>query len=80
MDLREEIRSGLLHYALGKLEETKGSRGWWDALDMDGKKKVAGILGFKMGKKVAFTSLSPSLQSELEAYYVKHKGKIESTL
>jgi hypothetical protein len=81
MDLREEIRNGLLRHALGnRLNESKGAGSWWDALSMDGKKKVASMLGFKLGKKVAFIALTPSLQSELEAYFVKHKGKIESIL
>lgn len=81
MDLREEIRYGLLRHALGsKLNEAKGAGSWWDALAMDGKKKVASMLGFKMGKKVSFAAMAPSLQSELEVYFVKHKGKIESVL
>jgi hypothetical protein len=81
MDLREKIRDGLLRHALGnRLNEAKGTGSWWDALSMDQKKKVSTMLGFKLGKKIAFTALAPSLQSELEAYFVKHKGKIESVL
>jgi hypothetical protein len=81
MDLREEIRDGLLRHALGnRMNEAKGAGSWWDALSMDGKNKMASMLGFKLGKKVAFTALNPSLQSELEAYFAKHRGKVESVM
>lgn len=79
MDLRREIRDGLLRHALGRhLNEAKGAGDWWNSLAMDGKKKIASILGFKMDKRISFTSLPSGLRSELEAYYVKHKGKVES--
>ena len=79
-ELRESIRRTLREYVLGEecLAEAKSATDWWDGLSRLKRKKVASTLGFSKGKdKVFFLKLSPGEKSELEIYFLKHRGKVE---
>jgi len=63
----------------GSFGESKigGVIGWWDGLTAKKKLKVVAILGLSKRDAKAFLKLARSTQLEVEAYYAKHKGKIE---
>lgn len=60
------------------LMEAKSAEAWWDRLPGKRKAKVVGFLALdkKSGKKI-FSKLDADERSEIEAYFVKHKGKVE---
>jgi hypothetical protein len=81
-ELRESIRRTLRENVLGEdyLAEAKssGAGGWWDGMSRKSKGKVVSVLGLSKGKdKVSFSKLSPGEQSEVDAYFMKHRGKVE---
>ena len=76
MQLREEVLGSRL-----SLAESKNGQSWWDGLTTGKRKKVVSILGMSKGKeKKLFDDLDADEQSEIKAYYQKHKGKVESEL
>lgn len=58
--------------------EAKSAEDWWDRLPGKRKAKVVGFLALdkKSGKKI-FSKLDADERSEVEAYFAKHKGKVE---
>lgn len=66
----------------GSFGESKigGAIGWWDGMSVKKKLKVVSILGLSKRDAKAFNKLARSTQLEVEAYYSKHKGKIEGVL
>lgn len=82
-NLRDFIRKGLKE-SMGLsdvdeiLAEAKSAEEWWNSLPGKRKRKVCEALGLSKGKdRSLFSKLSKGVQSEVEAYYSKHKGKVE---
>jgi hypothetical protein len=62
------------------LAEAKSAEEWWNSLPGKRKRKVCEALGLSKGKdRSLFSKLSKGVQSEVEAYYSKHRGKVEQT-
>lgn len=72
MEIKSELRS-----ILG-LAESKSVADWWESLPGRRRRKVCDLLGISKGKDVAdYDSLDDDEKSEVEAFFVKHKGKVE---
>ena len=84
-EMRKFIQGGLLEGMKPSvmpdeeiLAESKSAEEWWDRLPGKRRKRVSVILGMSKGKdRVPFKKLDNGAQSEIEAYFVKHKGKVE---
>jgi len=80
--LQREIREVLREVVLGRKEslaESKSVTSWWDNLPGKRRRKVVDILGMSKGKdNKLFGKLDSDEQSEIRAYFEKHKGKVEA--
>jgi hypothetical protein len=77
-DVKDFIQNRLMDRLSDVLAESKGASSWWDALEVSDKKKVVDILGLSKGKdKASFSKLDDDEQSEITAYFRKHKGVVE---
>jgi hypothetical protein len=82
-NLRDFVKKGLKE-SMGLLDadeilaESTSAEEWWNCLPGKRRKKVCEALGLSKGKdRSLFSKLSKGVQSEIEAYYSKHKGKVE---
>ena len=77
-DLSRIVRERVLGEAFLPLGEAKDeTEAWWDNLPGKRKNKVLKYLGLPKSEKRLFAKLAASNRSELEAYFIKHKGKVE---
>lgn len=77
-ELSQFVESTLRKHALAEVKSSDKADSWWDNLPGKRKKKVVNVLGLSKGKDVSlFSKMSPGEQSEIEAYFVKHQGKVE---
>lgn len=77
-DVKDFIQNRLMSRLSDVLAEGESASSWWDALEASDKKKVVGILGLSKGKdKASFSKLDDDEQSEITAYFKKHKGVVE---
>jgi hypothetical protein len=80
-ELKEEVRRTLRRHALYEddLAESKSAEQWWNGMSKKMKSKVSSVLGLSKGKEsVLFLKMSPGEKNEIEAYFGKHRGKVES--
>jgi hypothetical protein len=79
-ELKEEIRRTLRRHALYEddLVESKSAEQWWNGMSKKMKVKVLSVLGLSKKESVLFSKMSPSEKNEIEAYFGKHRGKVES--
>jgi hypothetical protein len=74
MDLVEEVVGSLRDEVF--VEAKTGE--WWDRLPGKRRNKVVAILGLDKGKsKTLYDKLDSDEQSEVSAYFKKHKGRVE---
>lgn len=79
-DVKEVVRQRVLRTEstspLGEVKDDAES--WWDRLPGKRKDKVRDHLGLSKGASTkAFSRFSKSVQAEIEAYFIKYKGKVE---
>jgi len=84
-DLFEDVKGALLERVKSGdkdkllIQEAKGVGDWWDKLPGKRKQKVVQILALdKNSNRKLFSKLDADEQSEIEAYFKKHKGRVES--
>jgi hypothetical protein len=76
MDMQGYVKNGLRQRVF---VEAKNASSWWDRLPGKQKKKVIGFLGLDKGRdKKLFKDLPGDERAEIEAYFKKHRGVVES--
>jgi hypothetical protein len=85
VNLCEDVKGALREHVLSEsnsdqlLRESKNAEVWWDKLPGKRKKKVVSILGLDTNlTRKLFSQIDAEDQSEIEAYFTKHKGRVES--
>ncbi len=77
-NVEESLRRRVMAGQFSPVVESKNKvAAWWDILPGKRKDKVCEYLGLSKSEKKMFGKLSPSTQSELEAYFAKYKGRVE---